>query len=89
MNDYQFIKGEILIFDFKVVSKAIAPVVVSSAVWELKKRSTVICSGVCDVNGDNISMLVPLQAVGDLIIEVRAEIPPETIIRRFDIRVVE
>lgn len=96
MNDTQFvkgaqlfIKGEALIFDFKITSKVAAPIVVSSAVWELKKRGSVICRGSCDIDGDNISMLVPMQVAGDLVIEVRAEIPPETIIRRFDIKVVE
>ena len=89
MNSDQFEKGEIRIFEFQVTSKAAAPVVISSATWELRNRSVVVERGNCDINKNIISMIVPLLTAGDFTLEVTAEIPPETIIERLRVRVVE
>lgn len=89
MNDNQYEKGEVRIFEFQVTSKVAAPVIISSATWELRNRSAVAERGNCDVNKDTISMVVPMLTAGDFILEVTAEIPPETIIERIHVRVVE
>jgi len=89
MNGHQYERGEVRIFEFQVTAMTAAPVVILSAVWELKNLGTVICRGNCDIDQDCISMLVPLHAAGDFTLEVRVEIPPETIIERMRVKVVE
>ena len=89
MNSDQFEKGEVRIFEFQVTSKVAAPVVIASATWELRTRSVVVERGNCDVNKSMISMVVPMMTAGDFTLEVTAEIPPETIIERLHVRVVE
>ena len=89
MTEKQFEVGEVRMFEFQVTSKNKAAVIITSATWELKKRDTVVTRGDCNINKDYISMLVPMQTPGDFLLEIKAEIPPETIIERMHIRVVE
>ncbi len=92
-----FEKGETRQFPFRLYNNIDnETLVIQSAAWKLttndidEEKRTEICSGVCTVNGDMlITSLVPLNVSGDFMLEVTAEIPPETIKERLRIRVVE
>ncbi|MBR3767513.1 MAG: hypothetical protein IKL10_04645 [Clostridia bacterium] len=91
MENLIFEKGEVRKFEYSVrTSPSTDTLVVTSATWKLLGcKGEVISSGVCDISGTNISMLVSLQKTGTFTLEVTAIVPPETIIDRTLLRVVE
>ncbi len=91
MENLIFEKGEIRKFEYSIrTSPATDIIVVTTANWKLLGcKNEIICSGVCDISGTIISMLVSMQKAGTFTLEVTATVPPETIIDRMILRVVE
>lgn len=74
-----WILGEDKYVDLEIRSRQPGPVVIPSAVWELKKsiQTKPEQIGTCEISGAEISVLVEPQETGVYTLEITYEIPPE------------
>lgn len=91
MENLTFEKGEVRKFEYSVRTTPVNDsIVVTAASWKLiDSNGDMVNNGDCDVSGTIISMLITLQSAGFFTLEVTAMIPPETIIDRILLKVVE
>lgn len=92
MLDLLFEAGEVRRIEFKAKSRRPwETLVIASAGWRLwdAKTGEQLSSGSAEIRNDSIVSLVPLLNEGRYIFEVTAQIPPEVIKERLDIRVVQ
>ena len=92
MLDLLFEAGEIRRIEFKAKSRRPwETMVIASASWQLwdAKTGEPLSTGPAEIKNDSIISLVPLLTEGRYIFELTAQIPPEVIKERLDIRVVK
>lgn len=91
MENLIFEKGEVRKFEYSVrASPSNDNLVVTAASWKLiDANGEIITNGICEISGTLISMLISLQSTGVFTLEVTATVPPETIIDRNLLKVVE
>lgn len=91
MENLIFEKGEVRKFEYQLRSSTVNELlVITAASWKmLSGKGEIISSGVCDISGTTVSMLVSMKYTGTFTLEVTATVPPETIIDRMSLRVVE
>ena len=74
----KFALGETKYVDFKIRSTINEPVIILSANWELEHNGEVVDRGVCEINGDMISVLLTPPNYGNYILTAIYEVAPET-----------
>lgn len=92
MNEIVFEKGEIRKIEFIVRSSVKSDgIIITEAKWKLTDagKKNIVAEGTCEINSDIISALVNFDTKGIFYLDVIAIIPPETIIERITVRVVE
>ena len=92
MLDLIFEAGEVRRIEFKAKSRhPWETMVIASASWQLwdAKTGEQLSNGPAEIKHDSIISLVPLLNEGKFIFELTAQIPPEIIKERLDIRVVK
>lgn len=90
MENLIFEKGEVRKIEYSVCSSpSNESLVITQASWKLiGPNGEVVESGTCDVKERKISMLIAFQVSGSFTLEVTTTIPPETIIDRMLVKVV-
>ena len=81
MFERTFILGEEKYLDFKVTSRKGETIVILSANYALLDfydNEKTIKDGVCEIDGDNISILLEPPTKGDYIVELTYVVAPET-----------
>lgn len=91
MENLIFEKGEVRKFEYQLRSSPMNELlVITSASWKMiSGNGEIISSGLCDIHGTIVSMLVSMNHTGTFTLEVTAIVPPETIIDRMLLRVKE
>lgn len=66
------------------------PMVITSGKWKLLSRPSnrVVCEGVCYVDNNDLSMLIPFDEKGLYTIRVEVNIPPEIVVEETSVEVI-
>lgn len=92
MREITFKKGEIRKLEFLVRSSVKNDgIIITDAKWQLTDagKRLIVAEGCCDINSDSISAVVSFDTKGMYYLDVIVVIPPETIIERITVRVVD
>ncbi len=89
MESRNYLVGEKKYIEFEVTSCEDEALVITDASYTLESDGIIVETGVAEVNGNEIKILLDTDEPGVFLLEVAVTIPPETIKRTCVIRVLE
>ncbi len=89
MESRNYLVGEKKYIEFEITSCEDEAIVITDALYALKKDGITVETGKAEVDGNEIRILLDTDEPGVFLLEVAVTIPPETIKRTCVIRVLE